>query len=50
MSLLALVAQIAGGYLLTPLWQATGAAGAVLPALLLVIGVALLRYARRRTT
>jgi hypothetical protein len=49
-SLFALVAQIAGGYLLTPLWQATGAAGAVLPALLLLIGVALLRYARRRTT
>ena len=48
-SLLALVAQVAGGYLLTPIWQATGAAGAVLPALLLVIGVALLRHSRRLT-
>jgi hypothetical protein len=49
-SLLALVIQIAGGYLMTPLWQATGVAGAVLPALLLAIGVALLLYARRPTT
>lgn len=45
-SLLALIVQIAGGYLVTPLWQATGASGAVLPALLLVIAVVLLRYAR----
>jgi hypothetical protein len=49
-SLLALVVQIAGGYLVTPVWQASGAAGAAMPALLLTIGVVLLWYARRRTT
>ena len=38
-----------GGYLVTPVWQASGAAGAAMPALLLAIGVALLRYARRPT-
>ena len=48
-SLRALVVQIAGGYLVTPVWQATGAAGAVMPALLLAIGVPLLQYARRPT-
>jgi len=46
-SLAALVVQIAGGYLVTPAWQASGAAGAVFPALLLAIGIALLWYARR---
>ena len=48
-SLLALVGQIVGGYLVTPAWQASGAAGAAMAALLLVIAVALLWYARRRT-
>lgn len=46
-SLAALVVQIAGGYLVTPAWQASGAAGAVFPAVLLVIALALLWYARR---
>jgi len=47
-SLAALVVQI-GGYLVTPMWQASGAAGAAFPAVLLAIAVALLAYARRRT-
>jgi len=48
-SLAALVVQIVGGYLVTPMWQASGAAGAAFPAVLLAIAVALLAYARRRT-
>jgi hypothetical protein len=48
-SLGALVVQIAGGYLFTPAWRATGAAGLVMPVLLLVIGVLLLRHARGAT-
>ena len=47
-SLVALVVQIAGGYLVTPLWQASGAAGMAFPALLLVVAIAVLWYARRR--
>ena len=48
-SLAALVVQIAGAYLVTPLWQASGAAGAAMPVLLLAIGTFLLRHARRAT-
>jgi hypothetical protein len=48
-SLVALVIQITGGYLVTPLWRASGAAGAAFPAVLLAIGIALLLYARRTT-
>jgi hypothetical protein len=48
-SLVALVLQIAGGYLATPLWRASGVAGAAMPALLLLVAVLLLRYARRAT-
>ena len=48
-SLAALVVQIVGGYLVTPMWQASGAAGAAFPAVLLAIAAALLSYARRRT-
>ena len=46
-SLAALVVQIGGGYLVTPMWQASGAPGAAFPAVLLAIAVALLSYARR---
>lgn len=48
-SLVALLLQIGGGYLATPLWRASGVAGAAMPALLLVVAVLLLRYARRAT-
>lgn len=48
-SLAALVVQVAGAYLVTPLWQASGIGGAIMPAVLLVIAVLLLRYARRVT-
>jgi hypothetical protein len=48
-SLAALVVQIAGAYLTTPLWQASGATGAVMPVLLLAIGGWLLRHAQRAT-
>ena len=46
-SLLALVVQFAGAYLVTPAWQAYGAAGLAMPVLLLVVALALLAYARR---
>lgn len=46
-SLLALLVQFAGAYLATPAWQAYGAAGLAMPALLLVVALALLAYARR---
>lgn len=49
-SLGALLVQVAGGYLATPLWRASGMAGAAMPALLLLVAVLLLRYARRATT
>ena len=48
-SLAALVVQIAGTYLTTPLWQASGATGAVMPVLLLAVGTFLLQHARRAT-
>ena len=46
-SLLALLVQFAGAYLSTPAWEAYGAAGLAMSALLLVIALALLAYARR---
>lgn len=48
LSLGALVVQVAGTFAATPAWAAYGAAGLVLPAILLVIAVALWRYAERR--
>ena len=48
-SLLAVLVQFGGLYLVTPLWQASGPAGAVMPLLLVTIGVLLLRYARNAT-
>ena len=42
-----LVVQIGGGFLVTPVWEASGAAGLVMPVLLLAIGALLLRYSRR---
>lgn len=46
-SLLALLAQIIGTYLLTPAWQALGPSGLVLPAVLLVIAIALYGYSSK---
>lgn len=48
-SLVALLVQFGGALLMTPIWQASGPAGLVLPVLLIVIGVVLLRYATRAT-
>lgn len=45
-SLVALVVQVLGIYLATPAWAAAGAASLGMPALLIVIAVALLAYAR----
>jgi len=46
-SLVALVAQLLAAYLVTPVWATSGAAGLVLPVVLLVIAVALVLHARR---
>ena len=46
-SLVALVVQVLGAYLVTPAWSAYGAAGLLMPALLLAIAVALWTYARQ---
>ena len=46
-SLVALVVQILGAYLVTPAWSAYGAAGLLMPALLLAIAAALWSYARQ---
>lgn len=48
-SLGALLVQICGAYLVTPVWAASGAGGLALPVLLVAIGVLLVRYARRAT-
>lgn len=48
-SLLALLVQLAGAYLVTPAWAAYGAAGLAMPALLLVVALLLWNYARRCT-
>lgn len=47
-SLGALLVQMTGTFAATPAWAAYGAAGLVMPAILLVIAVALWRYAQRR--
>lgn len=46
-SLVGLVAQCLGTFLLTPAWSTMGPSGLVLPAVLLVIALFLLSYARR---
>lgn len=46
-SLAALMLQLLAAYLVTPVWRVSGPAGLVLPAVLLVIAVALLLHARR---
>ena len=46
-SLLGVVVQFAGAYALTPAWQAYGAAGLAMPALVLVVALALWVYAAR---
>ncbi|OHE84119.1 MAG: hypothetical protein A2579_02185 [Lysobacterales bacterium RIFOXYD1_FULL_69_11] len=46
-SLVALVVQILGAFLVTPAWAAYGAAGLVMPLLLLAISAALWSYARK---
>lgn len=46
-SLVALVVQVLGAYLVTPAWAAYGAAGLLMPALLLAIAAALWSYARK---
>ena len=46
-SLLGLLVQMAGAYLVTPAWSAYGPAGLAMPVLLLAIALALLFYARR---
>lgn len=45
-SLLALLVQFIGGYLVTPAWAAYGASGLAMPVLLLAIALLLWRYAR----
>lgn len=47
-SLGALLVQVVGTFAATPAWAAYGAAGLVMPALLLIIACALWRYAQRR--
>lgn len=46
LSLAAVLVQVIAGYLVTPAWAASGAAGLVLPGLLVAIAIALLGYAR----
>lgn len=46
LSLAAVLVQVLAGYLVTPAWAASGAAGLVLPALLIAIAIALVGYAR----
>ena len=46
-SLLALLVQFGGAYLVTPAWQAYGIAGLAMPGLVLVIALALLVYSGR---
>ena len=47
LSLLGLLVQMVGAYAVTPAWAAFGPAGLAMPALLLLVAVALLLYARR---
>lgn len=46
-SLLALLVQMIGAYLVTPAWDAYGAAGLVMPAVLIVIALLFWRYAQK---
>ncbi len=46
-SLLAVVAQTAATFLVTPAWSAFGAAGLVMPAIVLAIAFLLWRYSRK---
>ncbi len=46
-SLIALLVQMIGGYLTTPAWAAFGAAGLVMPIIVIVIALALWRYSQR---
>ena len=48
-SLLALLVQLIGTYLVTPAWAAYGAAGLAMPGLLLAVALLLWDYARRCT-
>ena len=45
-SLVAIAVQLMGAYLVTPVWQASGAAGLALPVMLVVIALYLWWYAR----
>ena len=47
LSLLAVLVQLVAGYLVTPAWSLTGAAGLVQPVLQVVISLALYGHARR---
>ena len=46
-SLLALLVQMIGAYLVTPAWDAYGVAGLVMPAVLIVIALLFWRYAQK---
>lgn len=46
-SLLALLVQMIGGYLVTPAWDAYGPAGLVMPAVLILIALLFWRYAQK---
>jgi hypothetical protein len=48
-SLLALLVQIMGAYAVTPVWQAYGLAGLVMPVVLVVVALLLWVYARKAT-
>ena len=49
LSLAALLLQVVGTFAVTPAWQAYGAAGLIMPIMLVVVAVLLLRYSRRAT-
>jgi hypothetical protein len=48
-SLIAMIVQFGGAYMVTPAWATFGASGLVMPLVLLAIGAYLLEYARRAT-
>lgn len=50
LSLIALVVQIMGAYVVTPAWAAYGPVGLVMPAVLLLIALFLLWYANKAKT
>ena len=47
LSLIAVLVQLVAAYLLTPVWEASGAAGLILPAALILIAALLLGYSRK---